>query len=540
MAFAARRPAAGWLVALATYLLLTAIVFATFVSRAGVLHDDWSFIELFSAFDSRPLLEVATSAVSTNGGDRPVGFFLLGLIYRGFGEHDAAYIVLLALLALAVCVLLFTVLRLVRVPYVPALGMGGLTLLIPVSDAVRLWPAAASGDIALALVLAGLVVALIGTRRDGVAAALTHGLALLLYAMACLTYEAPLAVLPMLFLVYRLRGTWRAALLRGAGDWALTVALIAYISSNTLKGSEPASGLVDRAWLIAVQANQIFASVGTAVGAPVGETRVSGLVARGAALVVVAVAVFAGVRIRRLSSDDPRRAYLLRWVAVAIAGLLVVAAGHAALLTVTGYIPLGAGIDNRVNVVAGVGYVLLTVAVAMMALGLLAGRRLTPRGASIAAGVICLALAATYLPRLLDHKAQFAEAHDLQERVLAVYRADIRKPPPGTRVFSFATPGQTAPGVPVFHATWSLSGALRALWHDRSIQAAPEATMTDLRCLGRAVLPVGVLYDASWRTQYGRALFVDASSGRSEWVADRDACRSWVATRFADERQPGA
>jgi len=238
------------------------------------------------------------------------------------------------------------------------------------------------------------------------------------------------------------------------------------------------------------------------------------------------------VRVVRLPAAEPLRAHLVRWLAAAAAGVIVVAAGHATLMAVTGYVPLGAGIDTRVNVIAGVGYVILTVAVAMLLVGLVAGSRLDARVAAVGAAVISLALGGLYLQRLREHKVQYVSAHRQQEEVLEVFRNQIARPPAGTRVFTFGTPDQAAPGVPVFQATWSLSGALRVMWGDEEVRAAPQGTMTELRCLDDAVLPVGTLYDDSWRTAYGRALFVDTRTGESTFPADRAECQRWVDRRF--------
>jgi hypothetical protein len=519
-----RVPVAVW--AVAVYVILAVVVFASLIAGAGILHDDWSFAEVFWGFSQdRSVLSVGWHAIDTNGGDRPVGFFILGVLYRVLGLHQSAYIVVLGLVTLVVALLLFAILRQLRMPTVPAIGIGALSMLIPVSDAVRFWPAAASANISLAFLLGGVSIALWGIGHRRSRAYVSHAVALCLYAASCLVYEAPLALLPFLCLAYLARAgwpAWRTIAPRAVADWALTLALIVYIHAHTLKSSEGSADVPHRVATIVGEAIQIFASLGTSVGAPVGSVRVSSIVSRGALLASAAIVVAGVIVLRKTPSRDLRR-YLSRWLLTAGAGVFVIALGHATLIVVTGYVPLGVGIDNRVNVVAAVGYIVATVGLGMVLAGVVLRGRITPQLAGVWAAVLCAGLGGVYLQRLRDHKSDYVQAHTLQQATLERF-AEIRKPPPDTRIFSLHTPAESAPGVPVWNATWSLTGALRIMWHDASIRAAPQGTMTDLQCRDDGVQPVGALYDSTWLTRYGRAMLIDGATGDVAWPADPAAC----------------
>jgi hypothetical protein len=516
------------LLAGAGYVVLTVLVYARMVAGAGVLHDDWTFIEHYSTFAIHGPVGTAFAAVGTNGGDRPVGFFILGFLYRALGAHQAEYIVMLAIVALAVAWLLWRVLREVGCPSAPAFAIGGLSMLIPVSDAVRFWPAAASADIALALILAGLLAALTGTRKVGAASVLWHAGALVLYLASMLVYEAGITLVPLLFLVYRARTAWVQAIRRGAADWVAAGLVIIWSSAHTTKSKDSSSGVMDRVHQIIDEGGQIYASMGTSLGFRTGQLRVALSFVHLVELATVAVIVLAVVRMVRLPQGDALRGLLGRWLWLAAAGLVTVGAGHATLFAISGYSPLGAGIDNRVNVVAAVGYVLLTYSVLMLAALAVSVRRFPTWWPVLAAVGIAVVMAGIYGRRLNEDESTYIDAHTEQQAVLATFRGAVSAPPRGTTVVSFQTPRDAGFGVPVFGATWDLSGALRTMWRDPTVVGWPQGTLTALRCRSSDVLPVGPLYSAASAVVYGHLLFVDARSGRSQSIRDARACSAWV------------
>jgi hypothetical protein len=513
---------------IAGYLVLTVVVYARMVASAGVLHDDWAFIEQYSTFSVHGPILTAFAAVDTNGGDRPVGFFLLGFLYRALGAHQTGYIVLLAVVAFAVAWLLWRVLRAVGAPPVPAFAIGGLSMLIPASDAVRFWPAAASGDIALALILAGLLAALAGTRGTAATGIAWHAGAIVLYLSSMLVYEAGITVVPLLFLVYRTRTAWAPALRRGVADWAAAAFVIVWSSTHTTKSKDSAAGLMDRFHQIVDEGGQIYASMGTSIGFRSTPLRVANSFVHLVELVTVVIVISAIVRMVRLPQGDALRESLARWLWFAAAGLVTIGAGHATLFAISGYSPLGAGIDNRVNVVAAVGYVLFTYSVLMLAALASSPRRLSAWWPALAAAGVAVVMVGIYARRLNQDESTYIDAHTEQQAVLSTFRRAVPAPPRGTTVVSFQTPRDAGNGVPVFGATWDLSGALRTMWRDPTVVGVPQGTLTALRCRSSDALPVGPLYGPDSSVAYGRLLFVDARSGRTQWIRDTQSCKAWV------------
>jgi hypothetical protein len=73
----------------------------------------------------------------------------------------------------------------------------------------------------------------------------------------------------------------------------------------------------------------------------------------------------------------------------------------------------------------------------------------------------------------------------------------------------------------VFHETWDLTGALRLLWRDYSLDAYPANNGRVIACRpgGTYVVRGGAI-----RLPYGRTRFFSATTGRSWRVGSRADC----------------
>lgn len=234
---------------------------------------------------------------------------------------------------------------------------------------------------------------------------------------------------------------------------------------------------------------------------------------------------------RRLAAHDPNRAALGHWLVVSAAGVLVVAAGY--LMAIPGGYgrPLFDGIENRVNLVAGSGYVMLIYATAAVA-GLLAARaaQRPPAWAAAVPVAVSLVLAAGYVNLDRSSAARYQRSFAQQLDVLAALR-EAGPYPAGSLIFPFGYPSFTSVGVPVFAWIWDLAPASKVFLDDPTSAAFPVLPGTTFTCDNDSVLPENPYgLGEDHRGRYGQTFFVDVASGRTERLDDRRECEQAVAT----------
>src|SRR5207247_10674065 len=111
---------------------------------------------------------------------------------------------------------------------VHALAVAGLALVYPWSDGVRLWATGSLNQVAVCLGLAGATIALRGVAAPRLRGVAVHGLAVLLYAAAVLTYESVGLLLMLAGALYVGRARWRVVWPRWLADVLVVGALLAW------------------------------------------------------------------------------------------------------------------------------------------------------------------------------------------------------------------------------------------------------------------------------------------------------------------------
>jgi hypothetical protein len=488
--------------------------YGPYVVRGGFIHDDWSVAATYQ-FNTPGFWQGITTGLDT-AGRHPVSGIYTGFVYEVFGLHQHLHLAWLALMGLVTSLLLFMVLRRVGVGTTLSLTVAILVLVFPGSDAGRLWISGA-GSLAVLLLLAGMLLALTGLQAGGWRSVALHAGALLFYLAALLTYDVALAALLGTGLVYRLCASWR----RVAGPWladvVLTVCAAVYVRGGTSKTIETnGSALSGRFSDNFDGARQLIVSLGGSLGWEGAPVRVSWTVTN--AVLMVGLAVLAVGLWRGRSDRDLRVA-----AGMGAYGVLLVAAASAVLLVVEGYSNRGAGIYNRVNVLAGVGYVLVLVGTAVTAILLTGMRTFWSRAAPAAAVFVCVVFGALFVARLRVHEDRYVQSVRAQRAALDTL-GRLPVPSSGSVVFVTGVRAQIGPGVPVFQATWDLTGALRLLWNTDAVDAVPAGTLDRLVCRDDGVLPVGPLYSSRNLTHYPDALFVDVRTGRTLRPRTRAQC----------------
>jgi hypothetical protein len=492
------------------------LAYGSYTLRGGFYSDDWNFAADYEAVSADGffagvgnLLDISVS--------RPVGTVYAAARSELFGLDPTGHLVLAATLGLAVAVLFYAVIRVLGMQPLHAGPIALLTLLFPLADSTRLWATGSAASLAVCLYLGGVLLALAALSRRGPAAVAMHAVSVALYAASLVTYEFTLVPILLSVLVYWHRVPGRAALRRWAVDAAAVVAVLALATSQTTVPREPISALPERVAEVTAGALSVVSWSVVPVGgtSDVSPARLLG------GLIVVVVLGAALARLRR----GGRAAQLRPWLITAAAATVVIAAGYLVLLPAAGYNPAHRGIANRVNGFSALGIAALVYALVMLA-ALQLGDRLRRPAAPIALALTAL-LAVGYVVRLQSDERDWRDAADAQERVLDDL-AGTRPPPAGGALAAFHVPAFAGPGVPVFHQSWDLSGALRLRWDDYSLSAYPVNNGRTVECAGTAVQVTGEEERA--QLPYGRTRFYDAANGRSAPIRSRAGCRIWMET----------
>jgi hypothetical protein len=528
--------------AAAVFVGLAFAVFGAHVVHGGFSLDDWAYASererASGVFDMVSNLMHPKTALMSAGG-RPIAALYFAVTHFAFGDTVALHIAWDVFLAGLLPALFYLVLRELRFEPLHAGAIAGLTLVFPAADSTRYWPAAAQGMLAVCTFLAGFLLALVAFRTTGRRALFLHAGSLLCYALSLFQYEIAIAGVVLAIVAYRSRAPWRPALTRWVLDVIVAVAAVINVRLQTTKQIATLHDYVDRARTIQGQSRTLLGQLGIQDGPHRLPIPLVALV------FVVALALF-----RLLRRDDPIRRELGRWLVIAFVGIVVIGAGYAVFVPASDafYVPMRMGIGNRTNLAAALGFVLLLYSLAMI-VGLLATkagttvRAVRPRiGVASAVAVALMApLAVAWVLALNRDREAWDRAYALDVHTLDVLRG-LQAPPPRTTVYTFGMPGETAPLVPSFAASWDLTGAVRTLWNDQSLRGIPGASVepsklgnaadAGITCGPQRVVPRGFLYSSADSSPYGRALFVDIPSRQHELVTTAAGCRSFVARYF--------
>jgi hypothetical protein len=490
------------------------------VADGGFYSDDYGIQWDWNRFPYWESVEVQAQVM----GAKPLLAFLLPTSYEVLGTDPAGHQALAAVLALASAGAFYLVLRALRFEPRDAVPVALLALLFPWVSSVRLWPTGSLNNFAVLLLFAGILVALrtlpppagdaspdASRRTTGARGLLLHLPATALYAAAVLTYDATAAVAAGAWLLYARIGGWRATWPRALMDVVAVGAAAIWTREHTNKYIAGLADQIAHVPDIARGGAELIAASLVPAAVPI-EMQAALTVA----VLAIAGALIAAAALRGGS----------RWPLVAAASVAALALCWAIYIPQAFYTPTFRGIEDRVNIVAVYPAALLVWSVLRGAGSLL------PRGGYALAAAGAAAIAIAYGVHDTRQQSDWAEAAALQEPVLeAVERAEA---PDGTLVLTFGHPAETAPGVPVFNASWDLHPAAQVLT-GADIHTYPVFEGAELKCARDSFtvqrLPTP-LYEVILIAQrgtprtfpYGAVIFVDAASGRTEVIRSREEC----------------
>ncbi len=495
------------------------LVFGPYIHAGGFIYDDWRNSATMHFHGFGGLLHLHLEIAPR----RPLGSLYFAVVFGVLGSHEHWQLALAAGLHTVVGLLLFVLLRALDLDRVSAGAAAALTLLFPYSDSTWLWASAGQLELCVGCWLLGMIFALLGLRSE-IHGWRWHGAALALYGSSILLYEETLLVVLLTGALYLLRAPSRVALRRWGADAVTSALCFLFFSSQLVKlggGRDVHVALGVRATLHHMQT---IADQGLTVA--VGALVPFGSPERWAITAVVLVLIAGAGLVVRRTGDAAIRRDLVRWLLVACAGALVAIAGWAMLSAADAYYsPEQAGVGNRVNLLAGIGLPVL----AMGLLGLVSTLTFAavPHERRWAGALLTLlitaVLAAAYLNRVETDRGVWVQARRTQSFVLARLRQAIPPPPAGSTVIARGFGLYSAPGVPVFAASWDLDGAVELLWQDPSLRAWPTPP-GGLTCGGAGMSVAGI--NVNPPASYGHTFLVDVRTRTASRIDSARQCRS--------------
>jgi hypothetical protein len=506
-----------WLIAL-VLTVVAAGIYGPHVVDGGFTIDDWSI----ALAAEHPRTGSVVRDFWEQRNVRPGLVLYIPATHAVLGPNPELHIALAIAMAVLMSLALYAVLRRVALAPLHAGAISVLVMLFPWASSARFWAVAGLISFAIAVGLAGVLVALrglderaAGNIRRGRA---LHAGALVLYAVSLLTYDITTLALLLAGLLYLTRARWPVVRLRWGADIVVVLACIALNQLKLDRERYPLAEMLDHARAIADGAATVFARAAYPFGTLGRQTILVGL----AVVVISAVAV----RLLMPPSNDARPA-LTRWIALAGSGVLLAAVSWALFVPAHSYYhPASQGVGNRVNVMAAIGVVIAVYAVlGLIAILLLRGVPSWKRGASILTAALAAVLLVGYAREVRDEQQAWARASASTDEVLATIERTVPSPPDGSTIYTFGHPGGERAGVSIFGYQWDLDGAVGLLYDTPELNAYPMLEGVTMSCEEEGVGPEGGDWSPElYGARYGTAYFVDVASSSAERIDSRSEC----------------
>jgi hypothetical protein len=473
--------------------------------------DDWVLAAEYHD-PTNPGFQAGAARLLDAYGDRPAGVLRIAIQYAVLGLDPRIHIAWAIALNALQSLLLYAVLRRLRIERVHAAAISLLLLAFPGSDTTTFWITGAGYHWAIVLYLSGTLVAFQSLRSTSHPKWLLSAAALSLYVLSILSLEVLAVPVLLSAFLYRFAGaSWAAAWRLWLAGVPVAAMALAFVGTQGKKDVGTFGEQLHHANVIQQQARQLIASVGVQLG----PTRLP---------LLLVVAIVVGAVIQRFATQSPSlRAEISRWLLILACGLAVIAAGY--VLYVPSdlyYSPSMVGVGNRVNAVSAPGYVILLYAIGVLA-GLLV-RRVAGNRVGIAVPLVLAGcLGALWISEVNEDRLAYDRSYALQRHVLDVLDRRVQRPSSGSWIYTFGVPGVTG-YVPVFTTSDDLTGAVRLLWNEPRLFGVPSPTITGIECGPKGVKPLGSLYGEKSAARYGKAIFVHVPSERADIIRDRATC----------------
>jgi hypothetical protein len=506
--------------------LVAILVYGENARHGGWVGDAWATRAWYVLYPHQDFFSTVGHFLDLNSSmaARPANAVYRVALNDWLGGNTSAWFVWQAVSCVCMCLALYALLRETGAAHLDAVAIAVLVAVFPASASLWLWSPVIHASLAIALAALGFLFALRAFRSGGRKAFALHAASLFLFVVSLLLYEVCLPLFLASVLLYALRAPWREAVRRWLVDCVVLLPLALLVSSSTDAKDQGVSGAIEHAGTMAEQLPTLLFERLLSLGS------VSTLA------VVILVAVYAAgfATIKRRSPEDPARARLRRFFALTGAGAVVIVLGY--LIYVPGltyYLPLARGIGDRVNAVAGIGWVICLYAFGGMVATLATLRlRRAALAASIGTAALALALGLSWLAPIADESRGYVAANREGERVLRVVERAVPDPPRGSVIWTFGQPVEASVGIPIFANYWNMTAAVQLTYHDRHVRSFVALPGTSFECRPEGVVPGGnpeypppALGKLGYfGSRYGRTYFVDTERGQFARVESPQQC----------------
>ena len=458
----------------------------SYVGRLGFYSADWDFWRIFYAAKD-PSLAGLWHWFWPQYGDlhtRPIQVLYLVLTYFVFGLHPLPYHLLNIVVLAGAVVMFYLALRELPMGRCTTLVVPLVYALLPHYTTDRFWIAAHQTVFSLALFFAGLYAGLRAVRSGRAGSYCLRAASILLFALALLSYEVILPLLPAAFLLigYRLSlnhregvGTWRSAALRHGGYFLAAAACLGLVFLFKLRVQDRFT-VPDRVQYLTHNARElIWLGTGQAIrfnglrygtGLPWAAFMLYRSSGAGAAVAIIAIVIAISIlwylnrALGRSRSGVPGAKGAL---CLMVAGFAVYALAYVPFVIFDTQFTT-TGLKNRLAIGAALGAACILVGVIVLLIRVLvpAPWRRPMFGGAVAIlcalNFICVAGIAEY----------WVKAYRLEREIISEVRRNVSPPAGGTLLLDgFCR--QVGPAV-VFNAYYDAGGALNIVYADAAMK----------------------------------------------------------------------
>jgi hypothetical protein len=519
-----------------------------YVWSLGFYLDDYATLWRMSASDDQSLFGLY-DAVRPSTGQRPLQAGIFAFLYRLFGLDPLGYHLFNAALLVSIAVLLYLVLRELRLPRAVCVAVPLVYSMLPHYASERFWLNAFQISLSTAFYLLSLYAALRAVRASTWAFGGWLAIAVVGIAGSLLSYELafPLFALNLALVWWASRQSGRTRAKRGRLTAIIAVLAVGMVAVGVLKTAAVAThgqngygigfhgGAAHHYAYLGWGAFKVNFGTYFAAFPYVLWWIFSHQFSAGNAGVAAAVGVLAFLYIWPLArAEHTVRTTSGVWRALVGGGLVALVLGYSTFLAASTFLFRSAGIDNRINAAAALG-----VAAALVGGIAWVAQRLAPRhGDVVFAGGVALVVAAGAL--VIQTLGTFwTKAADRQHTVMAAILADARSIPAGGTFILDGTCPEVGP-TPVFADDADLVAALKIKLGGRAPARADVASDGLRAAGGRLALTLRFADHSDTRTYpLNQHLVVyDYAGRRITRLATEARARSYIARRQVSSCAP--
>lgn len=463
-------------------ILVGMISVIPYMQKIGFYSDDWSFLSMFHFVKSQNVIDLFIAANTPNTFMRPVQNFYDAALFAAFGLNPLGYQIVNGIVVIAIAVLFYKVLQLLKAPRILTIMIPLIYLLMPNFVTDRFWYAAFQANLSVLFyffsLLAGLKslsVKTVDTFRWKVASIVSMVLSILSYEVVTPFYLINIII----FWFYNnsaKRSSLNAIIQERNKSVFIFVTLIAFAYSLAFKalttirlestGRGPSYYANHALDVIGKAFHVNFVTLGVNLPAVWldmihSSESYSLLIASGA--VGIAVTAYLLIVAFKKKAHMPGKKLLSFMMVI---GLPIFILGYTIFFTNSnvGFSPTG--VENRVAIAAGIGLTLIIVGGIGCISHLLLPTKLYKVVFSATIGIMC---AGGYL--YINTIALYWEAaYQEQTEIVGEINRKLPQVPQGSIVFLDGVCPYVGPA-PIFEASWDLKGVLQMQYDDPTIQA---------------------------------------------------------------------